>query len=116
MGGVSAWHLRRLCDNPWHGGGGYTPAQVGQMTLDQIWFCLCDINILKKEIGMRTKQLSTLDAMAVLKPDADGMIKGRTADGKQIRGRFGGKSKARMLMEEAEKKHAAEREHKKRRR
>ncbi len=93
-----------LCENPWEGGAGYTPEEVGRMTLDQIWFRLCDKKILKREPGGRVEKMETLMAAGTLKPGKDGKVKGRAADGTEIRGRIGGKSKARQLMEEEEKK------------
>lgn len=55
LGGINAYHLRRLCESPWEGGGGYTPEQVGRMTPDQVWFRLCNLDILKRA-GERTKK------------------------------------------------------------
>ena len=72
------------------------------MTLDQIWFRLCDIDILKKDVGSRTESVKTLNAIGSIKPDKDGFIKGRAADGTLIKGRIRGKSLAREMMEKAE--------------
>jgi len=93
-----------LCESGWNGGGGYTPQQVSQMTLDQIWFRLCDEKILKREVGGRTEKMSGLEAIGTIKPDKDGMVRGRAKDGTLIRGRIGGKSLARQLMEKEEKR------------
>lgn len=100
LGGVTAWHLRVLCENPWNGGGGYTPAEVGDMTLDQVWFRLCDVNLLKREVGERTEAMQTARAIGELKPAGDGTVAGRAADGTPIRGRMRGRSRARELMEQ----------------
>lgn len=93
------------------GGAGYSFEDVGNMTLDQIFFRLCDKEVLVGKIGGRTTSVKSLS------PNKDGEILGRTADGKQIRGRIGGKSLARRLMEEQQmtksdkrKKRAAARE------
>lgn len=99
LGGITAWHLRMLCENPWNGGAGYTPEQVSRMTLDQIWFRLCDSEVLKREVGVRTKRVSGDDVTAILKPDKDGMLSGIARDGTPIRGKFRGKSKAREAIE-----------------
>ncbi len=101
---MNAYHLRILCDNPWEGGGGYTTEQVANMTLDQIWFRLCDKDLLSKPIGSRVESKPTLMAASEVQPDEDGMVKGRAADGTAIKARIGGKSVARQLMEaEAER-------------
>ncbi len=99
LGSITAHHLRMLCESGWEGGAGYTPQEVGQMTLDQIWFRLCDANILKRKPGGRTEKHGALQAAGMLKQDKDGMVKGRAADGTKIRGRIRGKSLARELME-----------------
>ena len=104
LGGITAYHLRILCESEWNGGGGYLPAEVGQMTLDQIWFRLCETEILKREVGGRTEKMESLAAIGTVKPDKDGLIRGRAKDGTPILGRIGGESKARRLMREEEAK------------
>ena len=99
LGGVTAHYLRILCENPWNGGGGYTPEQVGRMSLDQIWFRLCDIEVLKRKVGGRVERMESSEVASMVKVDEDGMVRGMTADGTSIRGRIRGKSKARELME-----------------
>ncbi len=96
LGGIGPWHVRVLCDNPWEGGRGYTPKEVGDMTLDQVLMLFADRKILLNR--KRRKDPLTV------KPDKDGMIPGRDRDGKPIRGRVGGKSVARRLMEASERK------------
>ena len=96
-----------LCENSWKGGLGYTPQEVGQMTLDQVWFCLCDVNNLKKDIGKRTQKSSALNSFDLVRPNKDGLIAGRDKDGKPMMGRIKGMSKARALMN---KKQAAKQE------
>ena len=76
--------------------------------MDQIWFRLCDIEILKKEVGSRTESVQPLGAMGSIKPDEEGFIKGRAADGTPIKGRIRGKSLARELMEKAEEERKKE--------
>ena len=89
-----------LTENPWEGGGGHTIEEVGQMTLDQIWFRLCDKKLLE---GNPERRVTKTLPMAV-EPGKDGMIKGRDKHGNPILGRITGKSKARRLMEaEAER-------------
>ena len=109
LGGLTAYHLRVLCESGWNGGAGYTPEQVGRMTLDQIWFRLCDMNVLKREVGERTDEVSVTAAMGSLKPDRRGRVRGRAADGTPIRRRLGGKSVARQLMEREVRREKKER-------
>ena len=90
-------------ENPWEGGGGYTLNEVGQMTLDQIWSRLCKMDILKRDVGGRTEKMESLAVAGAIKPDGEGLIRGRAADGTEIRGRIRGKSKARELMEKLKK-------------
>ena len=115
LGGITAYHLRILCESGWNGGAGYTPEQVGRMTLDQIWFRLCDADLLKKDSSDRTSKKKPLDAVSQLPQSKDGMIKGRAVDGTPIQARIKGKSLARRLMEEAEAKQQASKQRKKRR-
>ena len=76
------------------GGHGYTPQQVGDMTLDQVLMLMAD----RKHLLNRKKGLPALEAVNLA--DKDGKIHGRSADGTAIIGKIAGKSKARMLMEE----------------
>lgn len=102
MAGLAPQHIRILCDNPWDGGGGYTPEQVGNMTLDQIFMRLADRKSLRRDDGgVRTAQ--TVPGNAVRLADEDGLVRGRAADGTPMRARVGGKSKAQMIREEMEK-------------
>ena len=106
MGGLNAYHFRMLCECPMNGGGGYTPQQVGDMTLDQIWFRVCDAEVLKMKSGGVTN-LSSKATTKTLKPGKDGLFKGRDKDGNVIRARLGGKSLNRILMEKAEEERKA---------
>jgi hypothetical protein len=103
-----------------NGGGGYLPSEIGEMSLDQIWFRLCDTEILKRKTGYRTKTMESAFAVGALKPDKDGYIKGRDADGNPIlkKMKVGGMSLNRRLMLEAEEQKKKERalEKKKKRR
>jgi len=116
LGGVTAYHLRMLCESEWNGGAGYAPEQVGRMTLDQICFRLCEASLLKRDLGERTDKMEPLAAAGMIKPDEDGMVKGRAADGTPIRGRIRGKSKARELMELEERKQRKEKRRRRRKR
>ena len=112
LGGLNAYLLRMLCENPWEGGGGYLPCDVSRLTLDQCWFRLCSIGVLGSSAG-RTQSVS----VGEVKRAEDGTIKGRAADGSPIRGRVTGKSLARRLMEEeAEKKRVEEQKRERRER
>lgn len=100
---MNAWHFRVLCDNPWYGGGGYSPREVARWSLDQCWFRLCDRDVLGSTMG-RTRSVE----VGEVKIETDGTVKGRAADGTPIRGRIAGKSLACQLMEEAEEKRKKE--------
>ena len=115
LGGVTANHLRMLCESGWEGGGGYTPEQVGRMTLDQIWFRLCDRELLKREVGGRTEKMETLQALGSIKSE-DGKVAGRDREGNPIRGVIRGRSVARQLMEEAAKRESKKKSRKNRKR
>ncbi len=105
MCGVSPKEVRRLCDNPWSGGNGYTPRQVGDMSLDEIFMLLADEDVLRSGGGkMRSKSINSLQAPRI---DNDGFVKGIAEDGTSIRGRVGGKSKVAVLKEAVEREEAA---------
>lgn len=53
--------------------------QVATFTPDQIYFRLCDIQILQRSIGAREKSLGSQQAVAMV--NEDGTIRGRAADG-----------------------------------
>jgi len=74
------------------------------MTLNQIYFLLCESEILKKDVGQRTTEMKSLGTFAGLKRDEEGFVKGRDADGNPIKAKIYGKSLARRLKEEAEEK------------
>lgn len=107
---IPADKLRLLAENPWNGGGGYTFAEVSQMTLDQIWGRLCELKILSRPVGKRTGKAHPLTLMK----DSDGLVKGRAADGTEMKAKITGKSKARMLREAAEAKKQKERRRRRR--
>ena len=87
-----------LTDNPWSGGAGYTPIQVAEMTLDQIWSRLCDIKILKNPVGDRTERVKPLNAASKSK-SKDGTMQGLSLTGETLKLRSSGQSKAKMLRE-----------------
>jgi len=68
-------------------------AEIALMTPDQVFHRLCDHDILKVKGGRRTR------SVASVKPDADGTVKGRAADGTPIRAKIAGKSLARQIRE-----------------
>ncbi len=103
MAGLAPAHIRMLCESGWEGGGGYTPSQVGDMTLDQIFMRLADKRKLRKTVWP-ARSVATSPEAAVALSDKDGDIRGRAGDGTPIRGRIGGKSKAAMLREAEEVK------------
>lgn len=74
LGGITAWHVRKLCDSPWEGGGGYTPDQVGRMTPDQVWFRLCKSDVFEKANRLTKPE-------PVEKPSEEGSVMIRGEDG-----------------------------------
>ncbi len=100
--GITAWHVNILCGNTFEGGYGYSPAVVGDMTLDQIFMVFTERKLLRSR-GTRTQKMESLAAPGAI-ADKDGRIRGVATDGSRIEGRIGGKSKARMLMEQEQKK------------
>jgi len=109
VGSINSWMLRMLCENPWEGGGGHQPLEVARWTPDQVWFRLCDKNLLKLD-----GRVQAMDPVAV-KTDEDGIVAGRAMDGTPIKGRIAGKSLARQLMEQAQAQKKAEEETKSKR-
>jgi hypothetical protein len=75
LGGITAYHLRLLCESPWEGGGGYMPEQVARMTPDQVWFRLCKLDVLKNAPS-RTEKRELPEEI----PGGDGMLV-RMSDG-----------------------------------
>jgi len=107
--GINCWHIRILCDNPMDGGRGYTPEQVGALTIDQVLMLLTD----RKLLCNRSKSLSSLEVMSTV-GTKDGRICARDVNDNLIQGQIRGKSKARELME-AEAKRKGEKSRKPRR-
>lgn len=96
MFGLNCRMLRALCDNPWEGGGGYTPQEVALMTPDQAYFRLCDR---KKIKGVKSK-VSVEDAKMKINPSS-GLVRGRLADGTIVERPLtkDGKSMAQLMKE-----------------
>lgn len=103
LGGLTVYHLRVLCENPWEGGGGYDVRDVARWTLDQVWFRLCKMEVLKMGAGRKEKM-----SPSAVESDENGLIKGRAEDGTPIAARVTGKSVARRLMEEEQRKREEE--------
>lgn len=99
MGGIGPRHIRMLCDNPLEGGFGYTPMEVGGMTLDMIYMLLSDRKHLRSSGRHRT---TTVESAVAAGMGVDGVIKGRAADGSQISARVVGRSVARQIIEKEE--------------
>lgn len=85
---------------------GYSPQQVGAMTLDMIFMLLADIDNLRSR-GVRRRQKVVSGAEASRFVGTDGYVKGRDKDGKPIKGKITGKSRASQLIEAGRKKRAA---------
>ena len=96
--GITPWHVRILIDDPWEGGRGQQLSEVKKMTLDQVLMALADRKVLKAR--QRRGGWTKAEPLAVAaRADKDGLVAGRAADGTPIKGRIGGKSVARQLME-----------------
>lgn len=101
MTGITPWHIRVLCDNPLAGGYGIPLSEIGNMTLDQMYMLMADRKTLRRKDGVRSRHVTPLVAAGMTK---DGVMKGRAKDGTPIQGRIRGKSVARQLMEDEQKK------------
>lgn len=87
-----------LCEGGFEGIYGYTPHQVGDMTLDMIYMLLTSKKLLRSDPGSkRTVKMSNAQVAELSK---DGTIKGRDKEGNPIKGRIQGKSWASQLMEQ----------------
>lgn len=102
--GLGPKHIRLLCDNPWEGGRGYRPSDVGDMTLDQVFFLLCDRDNLR---GTGKNRVKTMSAGGTPLPGPDGLVAGRDAKGNPIRLPVKGESLAARLTREAQEKKKA---------
>jgi hypothetical protein len=90
-------------------GYGYTPSQIGEMTLDQVLMLLCD----RKLLRAGTNRAIPMDATQSMKlTNPDGTIKGRAADGTPIKARIGGTSVASRLIAQEQAKIVADRQQK----
>jgi len=97
MFGIGPRHIRLLTDNPWEGGGGYTPQEVRDMTIDQVYMRLSEAKHLR---GGKKRRVVKSNIGHVVQ-DSDGMIKGRTKDGEPLRLPWRGESLAARLTREA---------------
>ncbi len=107
MCGIAPWHVYQLCKNPFDGGFGYTPQQVGDLTLDQIYMLFSDqANLRRRDVKIRT--MESLEGISLLQKD--GTIHGRSESGELIKGQIKGKSLCSRLREQAEAKKKKEAE------
>jgi len=81
-----------LADNPWDGGKGMSLADIGRLTLDQVFMMLVDRKNMQKGSKMTVSAAKGLVGK-------DGFIRGWSADGKPIKGVIAGKSLARQIIE-----------------
>ena len=101
MCGIGPKEIRFLCENSWSGGYGYTPNEVGDMTLDQIYMLITDEKMLRSSSSKsRSRSMPSVEALNM---DKDGFGKVRAVDGSVIRLKKGGKSKVAMIKEQIEK-------------
>ena len=103
--GIGPKHIRLLCDSPWEGGRGYLPKDVGNMTLDQVFFLLCDRDNLR---GSGLRRSKSVGVGAAPKAGTDGRIAGRDSKGNPIRLPVKGESLAARLTREAREKKLTE--------
>ena len=94
--------LKRLIKSTWEGGHGVPVHLVGDMTLDQFFFTLCDEKNMRSHSG-RSTNVDGLEAAVKLSSE-DGLIRGRDRDGNVIHGRYSGESVAQRLSREAREK------------
>lgn len=87
---------------------GYTPEQVGNMTLDQIFFLLCDKSVLRGSERRRTGRYDALSTLSVAPSTADGFIAGRDSKGRPMKAKILGVSKAKRLADAAAERKALE--------
>jgi len=103
--GITPYHIRLLCDDPWNGGKGQQLSEVCTWTLDQVLMMLADRKLLRAKMDKnKGAGRKTSPAAVAASAGKDGMIRGRAADGTPILGRVVGKSKARQLMEAAQER------------
>ena len=114
-----------MTENPFEGGAGYTYAQVGSMTPDQIWHRLTDKKLLLakvKALNSTTEKMTppggiNKDGRRIAKVNPDGTINARAADGTPITLRkSGGESLASQLAAEEKAKQGKRRRRRKRKR
>jgi hypothetical protein len=93
MCGIGPYHIRLLCNSGWLGGHSYTPSQVGDMTLDQIFMLLCDQKVLRQSARRRVIRVNAEHA-----PTRKGGVVSCTAeDGTIIQGSVTGMSLAQRI-------------------
>jgi hypothetical protein len=95
MCGIGPFHIRILCDNTFEGGLGFTPSQVGDMTLDQVFMLLCDRKALRKSTRRRVACVPS----AIAPRSRDGQVRAVADDGSHILATAVGKSLAQRIME-----------------
>ncbi len=100
MCGITPHHIRQLTESSWEGGRQYSPNQIGDFSLDQLYFLLVKKENLRGPRN-QVKTVSTYEA-AGFKADEQGLIKGVSGDGKPMKAAFKGMSKAARLRAEAE--------------
>ncbi len=81
-----------------NGGHGYTPNQVGDMSLDQVCAALAHRDNLRSHSG-KVKRATSTEVAVGFKADKDGFVKGRDAAGNPMKARVGGKSQVQMVRE-----------------
>jgi len=106
--GITTYMIRILCESPnamskeARGQMGYTPQQIGDMTIDQIYMLLTDWRVLRSKGKNRTEKVHSANLASMA--DEDGFVRGRAADGTPLKLKSVGKSMARIVAEREAKK------------
>lgn len=86
--------MRILCENPYNGGNGYTPKQVGELTPEQIIMLLMPQNKIKER---HRQTVEAVQAAGLI--DKDGFVRGRAIDGSEMKARIGGRHGHKALLD-----------------
>ena len=101
--GVTTYMIRILCESPnaisreARGQMGYSPQQVGEMSIDQIYMLLTDWRVLRSKGKDRVEKINTTNLIGMA--DEEGFVRGRAADGTPMKLKSVGKSMAQIVAE-----------------
>lgn len=107
MFGIGPYHIRLLTDSEWSGGAGLPIDKVAELTLDQVFFLLADIEILRKSGRVRK-----LAGEHLLEPDEKGEVIGVDEEGNKFKAELYSEmslaQKIRLQEKEAQEKGASD--------